>query len=173
MKIYGFTMDTMSYSANQVTIQAGVPASRAGSNDASGTLRVHKDNFKMYNVNVKNTFGSGSQAIALSQYGSRVGLYACGFYGYQDTLYTSQGTQVYLRNYIEVRAYARFPALGITRFVKGAVDFIFGRRGLAFFGSNTIGVSDAGFVTASGRESDDEGSCKFEHASACLLPSTQ
>lgn len=68
--------------------------------------------------------------------------------------------------------YARFPALWITRFAKGAVDFIFGRGGLAFFGSNTIGVSDAGFVTASGRESNDEGSCKFEHASVCLLPST-
>jgi len=85
-----------------VIIQAGVPASTAGSNDASGTLRVHKDNFKLYNVNVKNTYGVGSQAIAISQYGSRVGLYACGFYGYQDTLYANEGTQVYLRGYIEV-----------------------------------------------------------------------
>ncbi len=57
----------------------------------------------MYNVNVKNTFGVGSQALAISQYGSRAGLYACGFYGYQDTLYANQGTQVYLRGYIEVR----------------------------------------------------------------------
>jgi len=92
----------MAYSGNQVTIQAGVPASTAGSNDASGTLRIHKNDFKMYNVNVKNTYGVGSQAIAISQYGSRVGLYACGFYGYQDTLYANQGTQVYLRGYIEV-----------------------------------------------------------------------
>ena len=85
-----------------MTIQAGVPASTAGSNDASGTLRIHKDNFKLYNVNVKNTYGKGSQAIAISQYGSRVGLYACGFYGYQDTLYANAGTQVYLKGYIEV-----------------------------------------------------------------------
>jgi len=56
----------------------------------------------MYNVNVKNTFGVGSQAIAISQYGSRVGLYGCGFYGYQDTLYANEGTQAYLRSYIEV-----------------------------------------------------------------------
>jgi pectinesterase len=93
----------MNHAVNQVTIQAGVSASEAGSEDASGTLRIHKDNFKMYNVDVKNTFGKGSQAIALSQYGSRVGLYACGFYGYQDTLCANKGTQVYLRNYIEVR----------------------------------------------------------------------
>jgi pectinesterase len=79
-----------------------VPASTAGSDDASGTLRIHKNDFKMYNVNVKNTFGVGSQAIAISQYGSRVGLYACGFFGYQDTLYANQGTQVYLKGYIEV-----------------------------------------------------------------------
>lgn len=105
MQIYGYTTDTTTYKSNQVTIQAGVPASTAGSDDASGTLRVHKNDFKMYNVNVKNTFGVGSQAIAISQYGSRVGLYACGFYGYQDTLYANQGTQVFLKGYIEVGAF--------------------------------------------------------------------
>ncbi|KAG6917299.1 hypothetical protein DXG01_003140 [Tephrocybe rancida] len=143
LTIYGYTTDTLSYSANQVTIQAGVTATDAGSNDASGTLRIHKNDFKMYNVNIKNTHGSGTQAIAFSQYGSRVGLYACGFYGYQDTLLANAGTQVYLRNYIQ-----------------GATDFIFGRGGLAFFGKNTIGVSGPGWVTASGRESADSGSCK-------------
>ena len=56
----------------------------------------------MYNVNVKNTYGPGTPASAISQYGSKVGLYACGFYGYQDTLYANLGTQVYLNGYIEV-----------------------------------------------------------------------
>ncbi|KAG6878609.1 hypothetical protein C0992_007856 [Termitomyces sp. T32_za158] len=124
---------------------AGVDASSAGSDDASGTLRIHKDDFNMYNVNVRNTFGPGVQAIAISQYGSRVGLYACGFFGYQDTLYANEGTQVYLKSYIE-----------------GAVDFIFGRHGLAFFSGNTIAVAGPGYVTANGRESDDDGSYVFE-----------
>ncbi len=106
-QIYGYTNNTSSYIANQVTLQAGVPASTAGSDDASGTLRIHTDNFRMYNVNVKNTFGIGSQAIAISQYGNRVGLYACGFYGYQDTLYANKGAQVYLKGYIEVRYFER------------------------------------------------------------------
>ena len=112
MKIYGYTADTMNYSANQVIIQAGASAAKAGSNDACSTLRVDKDNFSMYNVNVKNTFGKGSQALALSQYGSRVGFYACGFYGYQDTLMANQGTQVYLKGYIQVRknVYLQFRA---------------------------------------------------------------
>ncbi|KAG5638853.1 hypothetical protein H0H81_009404 [Sphagnurus paluster] len=145
-QIYGYTADTSSYSGNQVTIQAAVTAAQAGSNDASGTVRVHKNDFKMYNVNVKNTYGAGTQAIAFSQYGSRVGLYACGFYGYQDTLYANAGTQVYLKGYIQ-----------------GATDFIFGRGGLAFFGGNTIGVSGPGWVTASGRESNDAGSYVFDN----------
>ncbi|GLB38744.1 hypothetical protein LshimejAT787_0506090 [Lyophyllum shimeji] len=146
LTIYGYTTDTMSYHENQVTIQAGVPAKVAGSNDASGTVRIHKNDFKMYNVNVKNTYGPGTQAVAFSQYGSRVGLYACGFYGYQDTLYANAGTQVYLKGYIQ-----------------GAVDFIFGRGGLAFFGGNTIGVSGPGWVTASGRQLDDAGSYVLDH----------
>jgi len=65
----------------------------------------------MYNVNVKNTYGVGGQAIALSQYGSRVGIYACGLYGYQDTLLVNDGTQVYLQGYIEVN---RLPFLVCT-----------------------------------------------------------
>ncbi|KAG5351236.1 hypothetical protein C0989_007296 [Termitomyces sp. Mn162] len=146
LTIYGYTTDTQSFSHNQVTIQAGVDATSAGSDDASGTLRIHKNDFSMYNVNVKNTFGPGVQAIAISQYGSRVGLYACGFYGYQDTLYANEGTQVYLKSYIE-----------------GAVDFIFGRHGLAFFGGNTIAVAGPGCITASGRITDDDGSYVFEN----------
>ncbi|KAF5363373.1 hypothetical protein D9756_001058 [Leucocoprinus leucothites] len=144
LTVYGYTTDTSTYRNNQATIQAGVPASSAGSNDASGTVRIHKNDFKMYNVNVKNTYGVGGQAIALSQYGSRVGIYACGLYGYQDTLLVNDGTQVYLRGYIE-----------------GATDFIFGARGLAYFGGNTIGVKGPGWVTASGRDSDDSTSYVF------------
>ncbi|KAJ7032063.1 pectinesterase [Mycena alexandri] len=144
LTIYGYTTDTTTYTGNQAIITAGDPASTAGSDDASGTLRIHKNDFRMYNVHVKNTFGPGSQAIAISQYGSRVGLYACGFFGYQDTLYANQGTQVYLKGYIE-----------------GAVDFIFGRLGLAYFGGNTIAVNGPGCVTASGRQTNDSGSYVF------------
>ncbi|KAJ6453544.1 pectinesterase [Mycena sanguinolenta] len=151
LTIYGYTTDTTTYTSNQAILTAGVSAATAGSDDASGTLRIHKNNFQMYNVNVKNTFGPGSQAIAISQYGSQVGLYACGFFGYQDTLYANEGTQVYLKGYIE-----------------GAVDFIFGREGLAYFGGNTIAVSGPGCITASGRTSDDTGSYVFNQNTIVL-----
>jgi pectinesterase len=102
LTIYGYTTDTTTYASNQATISFDSTLTIAGSDDASGTLRIHKNNFSAYNINVKNTFGPGVQAIALSQYGSQVGFYACGFYGYQDTLYANEGTQVYLKSYIEV-----------------------------------------------------------------------
>ncbi|KAJ3804725.1 pectinesterase [Lentinula aff. lateritia] len=159
LTIYGYTTDTTSYTSNSATITFNSPASTAGSDDASGTLRIHKDNFSMYNVNVKNTFGPGVQAIALSQYGSQVGFYGCGFYGYQDTLYANEGTQVYLKGYIE-----------------GGIDFIFGREGSAYFGGNTIGVlAEGGSITASGRETDDSGSYVFHQNTVVLgtgAPST-
>jgi hypothetical protein len=41
------------------------------------------------------------------------------------------------------------------------VDFIFGKQGRAYFENNLIGVSSAGFVTASGRSSNDDASCKL------------
>jgi len=144
----------MDFAANEVVIQAGVNAQEVdGSNDASRSLRNHKNDFKMYNVNVTNTFGPGIQAIAFSQTSNRVGLYACSFIGYQDTLLANQGTQVYLRGYIE-----------------GAVDFIFGRLGQAFFGGNTIAVKGPGFITANGRESDDIGSYVYDHNKIILAP---
>ncbi|ESK82463.1 carbohydrate esterase family 8 protein [Moniliophthora roreri MCA 2997] len=144
LTIYGYTDDTSSYSSNQVTIQFNKGRDVAASNDETGTLRIHKDDFKIYNVNLKNTRGAGTQAGAISQYGNRVGFYACGFYGYQDTLYANAGTQVYLKSYIQ-----------------GKTDFIYGRQGRAYFGGNTIAVSGPGYITASGRQSDDAGSYVF------------
>ncbi|KAF8158034.1 carbohydrate esterase family 8 protein [Crassisporium funariophilum] len=144
LTIFGSTTDTSSYLSNTVTIQFGLSALTAGNDDVSGTLRIHKDNFKMYNVNVKNTFGMGSQAIAISQYGNRVGLYGCSFFGFQDTVLVEQGVQVFLKG-----------------FIQGATDFIFGQRGQAYFEGNTIAVSAPGFVTASGRSSNDNTSYVF------------
>ncbi|KAF8624396.1 hypothetical protein AX15_005880 [Amanita polypyramis BW_CC] len=151
LTIYGYTTRIETYTENVVIIQHNLSSAQAGSDDASGTLRIYKDNFAMYNVNVKNTHGFGSPAIAVSQYGNRVGFYACGLYGYQDTLLAEYGTQVYLQGYIE-----------------GAVDFIFGQTALAYFGGNTIAVSAAGFITASGRASDDLGSYVFNQNTIIL-----
>lgn len=49
----------------------------------------------------------------------------------------------------------------LTRITKGAVDFIFGREGTAYFEGNVIASKGTGCVTANGRESDDSTLCKF------------
>lgn len=70
------------------------PASEAGSNDASGTLRVHTDGFSLYNVDVENSYGDGGQAIAVSQQATQAGFYGSSFIGFQDTVLANSGTQV-------------------------------------------------------------------------------
>lgn len=94
------------------------------------------------NVNVKNTYGKGSQALALSANSGQQGYYACGFYGYQDTVLAQNGVQLYAKSYIE-----------------GATDFIFGQHAQAWFEQVHIGVLAAsqGYITASGRASNDAG----------------
>lgn len=136
MTIYGYTTNDQNYGNNQVTITQSKGADTAGSNDASGTLRVKAANFAAYNINVINSRGKGVQAIALSAYGGNQGYYGCKFVGYQDTILAQSGKQVYNKCYIE-----------------GATDFIFGQTAVAWFEKPTIAISGAGYITASGRDS--------------------
>ncbi|KAJ3039110.1 hypothetical protein HDV00_012601 [Rhizophlyctis rosea] len=141
LTIRGYTTNTADYASNQVTITFNKGAQDAGGNDQSGTLRVAKSNFAMYNVNVKNTYGnkgagSQSQAIALSAYGSQQAYYACQFTGYQDTVLANTGTQYFGKSYIE-----------------GAVDYIFGQQAKSYFKGCTIASTGQGYITASGRDS--------------------
>jgi len=145
LTIYGYTEDTSSYTSNQVTITHSLSLEDASDDDETGTVRNWAPNSKIYNVNIKNTFGESSsngQAIALSAYGSNQGYYGVGLYGYQDTLLAETGYQVYAKCYIE-----------------GAVDFIFGQEGQVWIDSTDIRVSaGGGAITASGRTSSSSDS---------------
>jgi len=142
LTIYGSTKDTTTYSSNQVIITSGFGLDTKSTDDLTATLRVWTTNFKLYNVNVKNTRGQGSQALALSASASNQGYYACQFLGFQDTVLAQQGTQLYAKSYIE-----------------GATDFVFGQHAQAWFEQVHFGVLAAsqGYVTASGRVSNDNG----------------
>ncbi|KAH8678317.1 pectinesterase [Xylariales sp. PMI_506] len=136
LTIYGYTTDTTSYANNLAIITYNNNAASAGSNDASATLRVEADNVKIYNVNVVNSYGKGSQALALSAQGAG-GYYGCSFYGFQDTVLANEDQQYY-RN------------CQIT----GATDFIFGQRAQAWFEGCDIRVRAGGYyITANGRDS--------------------
>ncbi|EME88007.1 carbohydrate esterase family 8 protein [Pseudocercospora fijiensis CIRAD86] len=143
LTIYGSTSDTSSYGSNEVIITAGESQETQSNNDLTATLRVHTSGFKLYNVDVVNSYGKGSQALALSAYAEHQGYYACSFTGYQDTILAQIGAQIYAQCYIE-----------------GATDFIFGQEGQAWFEGCDIGVLEAsqGYITASGRDSSSSAS---------------
>lgn len=139
--IYGETTSSGTYTGNKVTLTAAVPASSAGSNDASGTVRVLASGVKLYNLNIANTYGkpvSQSQAIALSVQAGNFGCYGCKITGTQDTLLANVGTQIYAKSYIS-----------------GYVDFIFGQTASIWVTKTVIETTGSGYITASGRSSAD------------------
>lgn len=139
LTIYGETTDTSSFASNTVTITQGKSQDDSSTNDLTATLRAWSPNFKLYNVNVVNTRGSGSQALALSASADKQGYYGCQFTGFQDTILAQTGNQVYAKSAIT-----------------GATDFIFGQLATAWFDGVDIRVLAAasGFITANGRDSD-------------------
>jgi pectinesterase len=141
LTIYGYTTDTSSYTNNVVTIQhSSSLASGAANDEATGTVINLAANTKFYNINIKNTYGAGSQAIALAAYNTQQGYYGVGLYGYQDTLLAETGNQVYGKCYIQ-----------------GAVDFIFGQHARIWIDSSDIRVSaGGGAITANGRSSSSD-----------------
>ncbi|KIO30802.1 carbohydrate esterase family 8 protein [Tulasnella calospora MUT 4182] len=139
--IYGQTSDPLSYYSNMVTVSGNLYAGIAGSNDLSGTVRVSGTNVQLYNLNIENTFGKPidqAQAIALSVQAGPFACYACQLRGYQDTLLSNKGIQFYGKSLIQ-----------------GSVDFIFGQYASVWITGGTINTVGSGYVTASGRLSND------------------
>lgn len=66
LTVLGYTTDDSKYAKNQVTIVASQSQKTQPSNDLTATLRVWTSDFKIYNVNIRNSFGEGSQAVAVS-----------------------------------------------------------------------------------------------------------
>ncbi|KAJ7053306.1 carbohydrate esterase family 8 protein [Mycena amicta] len=137
--IMGHTTSILDYASNQVVLEFNLSQAQVGGGDLPATLRVEQGNVALYNLDIVNSFGQGSQALAVGGYGTNLGFYAVGFFGYQDTLRAEKGVQFYGLSYIE-----------------GAVDFIFGQGGHAFFHRSTIASVDAGAITADGPDETTE-----------------
>ena len=143
LTVQGYTPDARSYQDNTVTITYNLSRTTPGlaNNDATSTLRLWTSNVKLYNLNIANTFGQAAtsgQALALSAQKTNQGFYACKFEGYQDTIYANEGRQIYAKTYIS-----------------GAVDFIFGLRAIAWFNDVDIVTVGPGYITANGREAEN------------------
>jgi len=143
LTILGFTPDIKNYAANVVRLSFNLSQGQVGGGDLAATLRIDTNNVSLYNIDVLNTFGphnaTGAQALAVAGYGTNLGFYAVGLYGYQDTLRAEKGVQFYGLCYIE-----------------GAVDYIFGQNGHAFFHRNTIASVGVGAITADGPDTAPE-----------------
>ncbi|KAK3492245.1 pectinesterase precursor [Neurospora hispaniola] len=162
LSIYGYTANTQGYASNTVTIIANRSQADGLSNDQTATVRVKSSNTRLYNLNIENAHGKGSQAVALSVAANGVGVYGCQLKGFQDTLLAEDGAQLYARTLIQ-----------------GATDFIFGQRAPAWFEKCDIKVMAAnlGYITASGRDSSSNpanyvfNSCSIAAAAGNNVPS--
>lgn len=66
LTIYGYSENTADYNQNVVTITQKLSLNEVATDDLTATLRAWSTNFKLYNVNLANTYGQGKQALALS-----------------------------------------------------------------------------------------------------------
>ncbi|KAG6611912.1 putative pectinesterase [Phytophthora cinnamomi] len=140
--LQGYTCDTTSYAANEVTIthakvQRDIPPEVVSErNYLTSTLGFRTSNVRVYNLNVANTAGKiekSGQAVAVFVNSTNFGFYGCNMTGYQDTLCANRGPELYARS-----------------FISGAVDFIFGLQAKAWFESCDIESIGKGYITANG-----------------------
>ena len=118
-------------------ITAAMSAKEAGGTFLSSTVEVQGAEFHAENVTFENTFGVGSQAVALMIHSDKAEFRRVRFLGWQDTLYAASGRQYYKECYIE-----------------GHVDFIFGNA-TAVFDNCEIHSRGDGYLTAQSRTSPD------------------
>jgi PelA/Pel-15E family pectate lyase len=110
----------------------------AGSTSASYSVYIGGHDFYAENITFENSFGKGSQAVAVLVEADRSIFRNCRFLGWQDTLYAKNGRQFYQNCYIE-----------------GHVDFIFGQAAAVFENCQIHSKGD-GYIAAPMRFASDE-----------------
>jgi PelA/Pel-15E family pectate lyase len=113
-------------------------AQEAGNTRLAFSTLVTGSDFRAENLTFENTFGVGSQAVALFVDAKGASFKNCRFLGWQDTLFVNGGHHFFYNCYIE-----------------GHVDFIFGTAS-AVFENCTIHSKGPGYVTAHYRMSNEE-----------------
>lgn len=127
------TLVGLGASPAETIITYDMSAAAAGGTFFSSTVDVQGTRFQAANLTIQNSFGPGSQAVALSVHSDRAVVRHCRLLGWQDTLYAASGRQLYADTYIE-----------------GAVDFIFGNA-RAVFDHCEIRSAGRGYITAQSR----------------------
>ena len=118
-----------------ITFSTG--AKDVGGTFLSSTVDIEGDDFEASRISFENSYGTGTQAVAISLHSDRVVFDKCRFIAWQDTLYAASGRQLYRDCYIE-----------------GHVDFIFGNAAAVFVNSE-IHSKGQGYITAQSRITSD------------------
>ena len=124
--------------AEKTVLTFNLSAKTSGDTRNSYTTYISGSDFRAENITFENTYGTGSQAVAVYVNTDRAVFRNCSFLGWQDTLFAHGGRQYYKDCYIE-----------------GHVDFIFGSA-TAVFEDCHIHSKGAGYITAQWRLSDQE-----------------
>jgi PelA/Pel-15E family pectate lyase len=127
-------------SAENTRLTFNISNKVAGSTSAAYAFYVGGHDFYAENITFENSFGQGSQAVAVLTEGDRLIFRNCRFLGWQDTLYAKNGRQYFENCYIE-----------------GHVDFIFGQA-TAVFENCVIHSKGDGYIAAPMRFSAEESS---------------
>jgi pectinesterase len=134
--------------ATDVVITGNTPASTAGTSGSATVLNLAKDT-TVRNVTIANTYGVGSQALALYAGGDRQVYRNVRLLGFQDTFLSWGGT-----GSSQVRQYV------YKSYIEGAVDFIYG-NGALVVDSSTVRSLDRGsgnnngYITAAATHSSN------------------
>lgn len=123
--------------ASRTVISFGMGASQVGGTFFSSTVDIEGAQFEAANITFENSYGVGTQAVAISVHSDKAVFEKCRFLGWQDTLYAASGRQFYKDCFIE-----------------GHVDFIFGNAA-AVFENCDIHSRAKGYVTAQSRITPD------------------
>lgn len=119
----------------------------------SASTYVFADNFQAENITFENSYGTGSQAVAIFVGADRAVFRGCRFLGWQDTLYCNGPDCQFVPQPLSATD-ASHCAAGRHFFdrcyIEGHVDFIFGDAA-AMFRECEIHSKAAGYVTAQSR----------------------
>ncbi|XP_031404083.1 putative pectinesterase 11 isoform X2 [Punica granatum] len=117
-----------------------ITGKRGGSIKESATVSVLASDFVGQDLIIENTYGRGTQAVALRVTGDRVSFYGCRILSFQDTLFDEAGRHFYS-----------------DCLILGATDFICGNAASVFERCHVHSISPyGGAITAQQRTSLDE-----------------
>ncbi|GJM64244.1 pectinesterase family protein [Persicobacter diffluens] len=107
----------------------------------SSSVYIYANDFTAKSLTFENSFGAGSQAVAVLVSGDRVIFDNCRFLGFQDTLYPKkEGSRQYYKNC----------------YIEGATDFIFGWATAVFEDCEIFSRKGGKYITAASTNKADD-----------------